>query len=86
MRFRGPPSGYSPYVTGVIAIIVIAVIVLAIGIALARRGFVRETMPAKPSEDKPTDENVGAQEEPGVTADPRAVGKPSERGYEQKLR
>jgi hypothetical protein len=73
-------------VTGVIAIIVIAVIVLAIGIAMARKAFVRGTMPETPSEDKPTTESVGAQEEPGVTADPRAVGKPSERGYEQKLK
>jgi hypothetical protein len=73
-------------VTGVIAIVVIAVIVLAVGFVLARRGFERGTMPEKPSEDKPTTENVGAQDAPGVTADPRAVGKPSERGYEQKLR
>ena len=72
--------------TGVIAIVVIALIVLAVGFVLARKGFERGTMPEKPSEDKPTTENVGAQDEPGVAADPRAVGKPSERGYEQKLR
>lgn len=72
--------------TGVIAIVVIAVIVLAIGFAMARKGFVRGSMPAKPSEDKPSEESVGAQDEPGVTTDPRSVGKPSERGYEQKLK
>lgn len=71
--------------SGLIAIVVIAVMVLAIGVAMARKGFVRGTMPAKPSEDKPTTESVGAQDAPGVTADPRAMGKPSERGYEQKL-
>jgi hypothetical protein len=42
-------------------------------------------MPAKPSEDKPSEDSVGAQSEPGVTHDPRAVGRPSDRGYEQKL-
>jgi hypothetical protein len=73
-------------VTGVIAIVVIAVIVVAIGIYMARKGFVRGTMPEKPSEDKPTTESVGAQDEPGVETDPRAVGRPSERGYEQKLK
>jgi hypothetical protein len=71
--------------TGVIAIVVIAVIVLAIGVAMARKGFVRGSMPAKPSEDKPGGESVGAQAEPGVSHDPRATGKPSERGYEQQL-
>jgi hypothetical protein len=85
-RFRARPEGYPRDVTGVIAIVVIAVIVLAIGFVLARKGFVRGTMPEKPSEDKPTTESVGAQDEPGVAADPRAVGKPSERGYEQQLK
>jgi hypothetical protein len=72
--------------TGVIAIVVIAVIVLAIGFFVARKGFVRGTMAETPSEDEPTAQNVGAQDEPGVTADPRAVGKPSERGYAQNLK
>ena len=71
--------------TGVIAIVVIAVIVLAIGVAVARKGFVRGSMAETPSEDKPSRESVGVQDEPGVSADPRAVGQPSERGYEQKL-
>ena len=71
--------------TGVIVIVIIAVIVLAVGVFMARKGFVRGSMPEKPSEDKPSDDSVGAQREPGVTHDPRAVGRPSERGYEQKL-
>ena len=70
---------------GIIAIVVIAVLVLAVGVFMARRGFVRGSMPEKPSEDKPSDDSVGAQREPGVTHDPRAVGRPSDRGYEQKL-
>ena len=52
---------------------------------MARKGFVRGQMAETPSEDKPSEDSVGVQDEPGVTADPRAVGKPSERGYEQKL-
>ena len=71
--------------TGVIAIVVIAAIVLAIGVFMARKGFVRGSMPAKPSEDNPSDESVGVQRDPEVTHDPRAVGRPSDRGYEQKL-
>ena len=71
--------------TGVIAIVVIALIVLAIGVVMARKGFVRGEMAETPSEDKPSGDSVGVQDEPGVTTDPRAVGKPSDRGYEQKL-
>ena len=71
--------------TGVIAIVVIAVIVLVIGVAVARKGFVRGTMPETPAEDKPSEDSVGVQAKPGVTTDPRSVGRPSERGYEQKL-
>jgi hypothetical protein len=71
--------------TGVIAIVVIAVIVLAIGVAVARKGFVRGSMAETPSEDKPSTESVGVQDDPDVSHDPRAVGQPSDRGYEQKL-
>ena len=78
--------GYASSVTGVIAIVVIAVLVLVIGVAMARKGFVRGTMAETPTEDEPTAQNVGAQDEPGVTTDPRSVGKPSERGYEQNLK
>jgi hypothetical protein len=60
--------------------------VLGIGWAMARKGFVRGSMPERPSEDKPGEESVGADAPPGVTTDPRAVGQPSERGYEQKLK
>jgi hypothetical protein len=71
--------------SGVIVIVVIALVVLAVGVVMARKGFVRGSMPAKPSEDKPSEESVGAQAEPGVTTDPRSVGRPSDRGYDQKL-
>ena len=36
-----------------VIIIVIVVLVLAAGLLLARKGFVRGTMPRKPSEDEP---------------------------------
>ena len=70
---------------GVIAIVVIALVVVAVGVLLAKKGFVRGSMAETPSEDKPGTESVGAQDDPGVSHDPRAVGRPSDRGYEQKL-
>lgn len=71
--------------TGIVVIVIIAAVVLAIGVLMARKGFVRGKMPATPSEDKPSRDSVGAQSDPEVTHDPRAVGRPSDRGYEQKL-
>jgi hypothetical protein len=69
--------------TGVIIIVAVALVVVVAGVLLARKGFTRGTLPDKPSEDRPGTSSVGAGSEPGVTADPRAVGLPSERGYEQ---
>jgi hypothetical protein len=72
-------------VTGTVVIIVIAILVLAAGFLLAKKAFVRGSMAETPSEDRPTAESVGAQDDPEVSHDPRAVGRPSDRGYEQKL-
>jgi hypothetical protein len=69
--------------TGVIIIVAVALVVVVAGVLLARKGFTRGTLPDKPSQDRPDTSSVGAGSEPGVTADPRAVGRPSERGYEQ---
>jgi hypothetical protein len=70
---------------GVIAIVVIAIVLLVVGYLVARKGFLRGSMPARPEEDRPDGASVGAQDDPAVGHDPRAVGRPSERGYEQKL-
>ena len=70
----------------VIAIVVIALVVLVVGVLLAKKGFTRGTMPDTPSEDTPGTESVGSGDEPGATADPRAMGRPSDRGYGQKLK
>lgn len=69
---------------GLVIIVAIIVVVLVAGVLLARKGFTRGTLPDKPSQDRPDSSSVGAGSEPGMTADPRAVGRPSERGYEQK--
>jgi hypothetical protein len=69
---------------GLIIILAVIVVVLVAGVLLAKKGFTRGTLPAKPSHDRPGTSSVGAQSEPGVSADPRAVGRPSERGYEQE--
>jgi hypothetical protein len=69
----------------VIVIVVIVLVVLVAGVFLAKKGFTRGTMPDTPSEDTPGTESVGAGDESGASADPRAMGRPSDRGYEQNL-
>jgi len=77
-------SGDDPsFPWGVVIIVAIVLAVLAAGLLLARKAFTRGTMPAKPSQDRPDTASVGAGDQPGVTADPRAMGRPSDRGYEQ---
>jgi hypothetical protein len=71
----------------VIVIVVIAVVVLVGGFLVARKGFVRGSMASTPSEDRVTEpDGAEAKKDPDVSHDPTAVGRPSERGYEQKLR
>jgi len=69
----------------VIVIVAIVLIVLVAGVLMAKKGFTRGTMPDTPSQDTPDTDSVGAGDEEGTTADPRAMGRPSDRGYEQKL-
>jgi hypothetical protein len=70
----------------VIVIVVIALVVLAAGVLVARKGFERGQMASKPSEDRPgRPDGIDQKKDPGVSHDPTAVGRPSERGYEQKL-
>ncbi len=69
----------------VIVIVVIVLVILVAGVLMARKGFTRGTMADKPSQDQPDTDSVGAGDEDGTTADPRAMGRPSDRGYEQKL-
>ena len=71
---------------GVVIIVAIVLVVLVAGALLAKKVFTRGSMPSKPSEDKPDTSSVGVGGKPGVAADPRAVGRPSERGYEQNPR
>ena len=79
-------SGDEPgFPWGVAIIVAIILLVLVAGVLLAKKGFVRGQMAEKPSEDKPDTQSVGAGDQPGVTADPSAMGRPSDRGYEQKL-
>ena len=71
------PSGAG----GVIIIVVIILVVLALGAFLARKVFVRDTMPNKPEEDEESPKAVGSSEAREVgDADPRAMGRPSDRG------
>jgi hypothetical protein len=72
----------------VIVIVVIAVVVLVGGFLVARKGFVRGSMASTPSEDSgvPEPDGAEAKKDPDVSHDPTAVGRPSDRGYEQKLR
>ena len=70
-------------VGGVVIIVAIALVVLVAGVLLAKKAFTRGTMPDKPSEDSQETSSIGAGSEAGVTTDPRAVGRPSDRGYEQ---
>jgi hypothetical protein len=70
----------------VIVIVVIALVVLVVGFLLARKGFERGSMASTPSEDRPGEpDGVREKKDPAVSHDPSAVGRPSERGYEQKL-
>jgi hypothetical protein len=77
------PSGAG----GVIIIVAIVLAVLIAGVVIAKKAFTRGEMPATPSEDsgKPEPEGAGAAQDPSVSHDPTAVGRPSERGYEQNL-
>lgn len=65
----------------IVVIVVIAVLVLVAGVLVARKGFVRGTIPETPSEDLA---DRTAQESPDVdepvTSDPSAMGRPSDRG------
>lgn len=72
----------------VIVIVVIALVVLVGGFLVARKGFVRGSMASTPSEDRAgrSDEEVEAKEDPATSHDPSAVGRPSDRGSDQKLR
>jgi hypothetical protein len=81
---RGDAHGYEPGM--VIVIVVIALVVVTAGIVLAVKGFTRGTMPSTPSEDTADRSTVGAGDADKTTADPRAMGRPSDRGYEQKLK
>jgi hypothetical protein len=70
----------------VIVIVVIALVVLVAGVLVARKGFERGQMASKPSEDRPgRPDGIDEKKDPGVSHDPTAVGRPSDRGYEQKL-
>jgi hypothetical protein len=69
-----------------IVIVVIAVVVLVGGFLVARKGFVRGSMASTPSQDRVPEPDGGeAKKDPTVSHDPSAVGRPSERGEEQKL-
>lgn len=71
---------------GVILIVAGFVVLLAVGIFLARKVFTRGTLPDTPSDDAAQageEPSVGSGDQPGVEADPRAMGRPSDRGYEQ---
>ncbi len=71
----------------VIVIVAIALVVLVVGFVLARKGFVRGSMASTPSEDRVSEpDGAEAKQDPDVSHDPSAVGRPSDRGYEQKLR
>ena len=73
----GDPGGPG----GVIVIVVIILLVLAAGAFLARKVFVRDTMPTKPSEDEQSPKAVGADTAgESASADPSAMGRPSDRG------
>ena len=82
-------SGDDPsFPWGIVIIAAIVLLVLAAGLLLARKGFTRGTMPSTPSEDAEAavdQGSVGAGDAPGVSADPSAVGRPSDRGYDQNL-
>jgi hypothetical protein len=69
----------------VIVIVAIVLVILVGGVLLAKKGFTRGTMAETPSEDQSDTSSVGAGDEEGVTADPQAAGRPSDRGNEQKL-
>jgi hypothetical protein len=70
----------------VIVIVVIALVVLVAGVLVARKGFERGQMASKPSEDRPgRPDGIDEKQDPDVSHDPTAVGRPSDRGYEQKL-
>jgi hypothetical protein len=71
--------------TAIVIIVAIAVVVLVVGFLLAKKGFVRGSMPETPEQDKPVAKSREEKHAPGVSHDPQAEGRRSERGYEQKL-
>jgi hypothetical protein len=77
------PSGAG----GVIIIVAIVLAVLIAGVVLAKKGFTRGEMASTPSEDsgRPEPDGAAAKQDPKVSHDPTAVGRPSDRGYEQNL-
>lgn len=77
-----PGRGSDPTGTGgVIIIVAIILLVLAAGAFLARKVFVRDTMPTKPSEDEKSPQAAGADAAgESASADPSAMGRPSDRG------
>src|SRR3954469_24962853 len=75
------PSGAG----GVLIIVAIVLAVVIAGVVIAKKAFTRGEMASTPSEDsgKPAPDGVEAVREPGVSHDPTAVGRPSDRAYEQ---
>jgi hypothetical protein len=71
--------------SAIVVILAIAVVVLVVGYLLAKKVFVRGSMPETPEQDKPVAKSREEKHAPEVSHDPRAVGRQSERGYEQKL-
>jgi hypothetical protein len=80
-------SGNDPSGTGgTIIIVAVVLAVLLAGAVLAKKAFTRGEMASKPSEDRPgRPDGIDEKKDPGVSHDPTAVGRPSDRGYEQKL-
>jgi hypothetical protein len=71
---------------GTIIIVAVVLVVLIAGTVLAKKVFTRGDMASKPSEDRPgRPDGIDEKRDPGVSHDPTAVGRPSDRGYEQKL-
>jgi hypothetical protein len=77
------PSGAG----GVIIIVAIVLAVLIAGVVIAKKAFTRGEMASTPSEDSgmPEPDGAEAKQDPDVSHDPSAVGRPSERGYEQNI-
>jgi hypothetical protein len=65
----------------IVIILAIAALVLVGGVVMARKGFERGTMPSKPEEDERSPQAAGPDAGgEAASADPRAMGRPSDRG------